>query len=225
MRGEHVAPVLGAVVEEQGHADVGRDRVQLREHERQDLGVGLAAEHAAHEAVADLDPAGSVQAFAQGDQGGHVEDRAALRLLLCGHPRHRGDRRRLVDGDEPADPVGAVLVDEAPPDRDAHRPAQGVEALEAEVVEQLVDVAREAGDPVAEMGLRRSGRDRAGRAVTTRRSGARSASWWRNIAWVWPQPCNMTSGKPSPPRSSYANSTPSCVTNVAIGACSSLAIR
>ena len=80
---------------------------------------------------------------------------APLSVCSCaGHPRHRGDRRGLVDGDEPADPVGAVLIDEAPPDRDAHRPAQRVEALEAEVVEQLVHVAREAGDPVAEVGLR-----------------------------------------------------------------------
>ena len=67
----------------------------------------------------------------------------------------------------------------------------------AEVVEQLMGVAGEPGDPVAVVRLGR----RAVSAlvdVTTRGAGARSANWWRNMAWVWPQPCSMTSGGPSP---------------------------
>jgi hypothetical protein len=35
-----------------------------------------------------------VQALAEADEGDDVEDRAALRLLLGAHPRHRGDTSR-----------------------------------------------------------------------------------------------------------------------------------
>ena len=69
----------------------------------------------------------------------------------------------------------------------------------AEVVEQLLGVAGEPGDAVAVVRLRRH-------AVAALVDGdhaaaASPATWWRNIAWVWPQPCSMTSGIPSPPLS------------------------
>ena len=69
----------------------------------------------------------------------------------------------------------------------------------AEVVEQLMGVAGEAGDPVAVVRLGRH----AVPALVQRhdRGGARPSTWWRNIAWVWPQPCSITSGIPSPPLS------------------------
>jgi hypothetical protein len=73
--------------------------------------------------------------------------------------------------------------------------------LETELVEQLVDIAGEAGYAVAEMGLARP-------AVTTQVErddlpiGGQVGDWCRNIAWVWPQPCSMTSVNPFPPRSS-----------------------
>lgn len=147
--GQHVPPVLRAVVEEQRYARGGGCRPDLLADEGQHLGVGLAGEHAAHEVGANRVAFRPGEGRTQVQQPRHVEDGTAVPLFPLGHPGHGGDRRGLVDGDEAPDPPGPVLVDEAPPHRDAHGPAQCVETVETEVADEFEHIAGEPGDAVA----------------------------------------------------------------------------
>lgn len=59
--GEHVAPVLRAVVEQQRHSRVRRGGLGLAVDEGEQVRVGVAREHAVHEAHPDRGRVGAVQ--------------------------------------------------------------------------------------------------------------------------------------------------------------------
>jgi hypothetical protein len=137
------------VVEEQWHSGVRRSGSDLLGDEGQQRGIGVPGEHAADERLPRLLPVRAREFRAERDQARHVEDGPRLLLLLGGHPRNGGDGGGLVDEHQAADARGGVLVDEAPPHGGAHRPAERVEPVEPQVVDEVQHVGGEARDAVA----------------------------------------------------------------------------
>ena len=147
------APVLGrVVVEERGRVLPRHLEVLLDHPVHLGPGVGLR-EHAPDESLGRLDPVRAGELVDRRVEGGGVEDRARVLLLLGRPPRIRGDHRHLIHEDQLRQAVLAPELPVAPHDGAAHGVPHERDVGQIPGDEQILDVLRQPLDGVAVVGL------------------------------------------------------------------------